>query len=336
MKDNEINMNPGTYIAKIDISYVGNENKTVCIPMSFHDGAMFILYSEKNGEWKEQACSILNTGTIGESLIFDELKKIRPELCAIEESATCELVPMTLDYGQSYCSIYRPTFTENYVDGHYVPYLDGKPSKLFYRDLPTDNNQDYSNQLRQLEIAIDELDAIFKVINPCRANKKVYGNAIRNVIIMCCTEIDMMMKHILERNNCPKKNDYYKTTDYIKLLNVLKLNHYQLCFQRISSATYSPFWRWNNNAPTKSIWWYDAYNAVKHDREVNFKMANLGNAINALVAFAILLIAQYGYRNDLWNKNVGKVIKVVQEPQWELKEFYFYCPGKCDAISYTF
>ena len=65
-------------------------------------------------------------------------------------------------------------------------------------------------------------------------------------------------------------------------------------------------------------------------------MANLGNAINALVAFALLLIAQSGYRNDLWNKNVGKVIKVVQEPQWELKEFYFYCPGKCDAISYTF
>ena len=243
---------------------------------------------------------------------------------------------MTLNYGQRYKSIYRPAFSENFVDGHFVPYHNDNPAKVFYCDLPIDNHQEYSNLLRQLEIAIDELDSVFKVINPCRANKKVYGNAIRNVIIMCCTEIDMMMKHILERNNCPKDKDYYKTPDYIKLLDVLKLNHYQLCFQRINSAIYSPFWRWNNNAPTKSIWWYDAYNGVKHDREVNFKMANLGNAINALMAFAILLIAQYGYRNDLWTEHVGKVIKVIREPQWDLKDFYFQCSSKCDVISYTF
>lgn len=68
--------------------------------------------------------------------------------------------------------------------------------------------------------------------------------------------------------------------------------------------------------------WYDAYNKVKHDRINNFELANLENAIESTLAFALLLIASYGYRNDIWNEKIGRIIEVKKEPLWLLKDFY--------------
>ena len=40
------------------------------------------------------------------------------------------------------------------------------------------------------------------------------------------------------------------------------------------------------------------------------------------MAYAIILIAQYGYRNDLWNETVGKIIQIDKEPTWNLEDLY--------------
>lgn len=72
--------------------------------------------------------------------------------------------------------------------------------------------------------------------------------------------------------------------------------------------------------PTKSLDWYTAYNQIKHDRENNFASANLKMAINSIMAYAVLLIAQYGYRNYLWNEKLAKVICIKQEPSWDIRE----------------
>lgn len=337
MKNHKQGIKPGTYMLEIIISYIGNEKRVMCIPLSYHNETMFILQSDGKSCWMEQSCSLNNFDSVSDGVVFDEIKKFYPQLSAVEKSANYRLVPLALNNGQRYNSIYRPAFTDYSVDGYIIPYADDKPSYIFYQDLAIENYQEYSSLLSQLELMLDELNDIFKVIAPKRANKKVYGTAIRNVIIQCCTEIDMIMKHILERNNIPPKEKYYKTSDYFRLKDVLRLNQYQLCFQRLySSSCFSPFWRWDGNASTQSIWWYDAYNGIKHDRELNFKQANLGNAINAVMAFAVLLIAQYGYRNDLWNEHVGKIIRVVKEPQWDLKDFYMTNSHGSVFVNYPF
>ena len=41
-----------------------------------------------------------------------------------------------------------------------------------------------------------------------------------------------------------------------------------------------------------------------------------------ITRYAILLIAQYGYRNSLWNEKLGKVIDVHKEPLWNIRDFY--------------
>ena len=40
------------------------------------------------------------------------------------------------------------------------------------------------------------------------------------------------------------------------------------------------------------------------------------------MAYAIILIAQYGYRNDLWSETVGKIIHIDKEPMWNLEDLY--------------
>lgn len=332
----ELKREPGIYILETEIFCVGNEIKTICIPLYYHDNILYLLSMNENNNWEKVRMSLKNFDAVTEETIFDEVAKIRLSLSAIENSSIHKLVKLHLNYGQRYTSIYRPVFTEDFIDNYFVPYINNRPARTFYHDLQIEDVLEYSNRLRQLEIVLDDLDSVFKTIAPCRANKKAYGHALRNIILISCTEIDMMMKHIMERNHYKQNKDHYSTKDYIKLLNALRLNQYQVGFKRFNSSIYSPYWRWNNSATTKSLWWYDAYNEVKHDREMNFKRANLGNAINSVMAFAVLLIAQYGYRNELWSEHVGKVIHVIKEPQWELNDFYIDCSNGCEHISYPF
>jgi len=55
-----------------------------------------------------------------------------------------------------------------------------------------------------------------------------------------------------------------------------------------------PFKRWDQASPTKSLLWYDAYNATKHDREDNLDKATFENVINATAGLMAMGIAQFG------------------------------------------
>lgn len=185
------------------------------------------------------------------------------------------------------------------------------------------DDQEYYNRLNQLEILIDDLYSVFKVVAPHPDNWDVYGHEIRNIIILACSEVDSMMKNILEKNMMTKKGLFFNTNDYIQLLNPLRLVEYTLSFNRYALlGNFSPFLKWDIKEPTKSLDWYTAYNQIKHDRENNFASANLKMAINSIMAYAVLLIAQYGYRNYLWNEKLAKVICIKQEPSWDIRDVY--------------
>ena len=54
----------------------------------------------------------------------------------------------------------------------------------------------------------------------------------------------------------------------------------------------SPFKDWNSKCAAKSLFWWDAYNNVKHNRSENFKKANLENVLYSLAALYILEMNQ--------------------------------------------
>ncbi len=230
-----------------------------------------------------------------------------------------KLIQMRLNPGEKYFNIYRPLLTQKVIKSQYqlLPcisdYIDSSPI----------TNQEYNNLLCQLEIVLNDLTNLFKTVALHRSNLMCFGHNIRNIIILACTEIDSMMKNILQRNQIQPINNYYKTNDYYVLADILKLKNYAIRFHRHHDfGTLTPFKDWSKDNPTKSLVWYDSYNKIKHDRENNFELANMKNAIDSVAAFAITLIAQFGYRNILWNDKINKVIEVIEEPSWNIEDFY--------------
>lgn len=230
------------------------------------------------------------------------------------------LTKMTLDCGERYRNIYRPLYTSFFTDIYDVNPLQNI-SPDHYVDPAIENLRDYNNYIRQFELIIDELFDIFKVVSPHSRTMEVFGNAIRNVLILSCTEVDSLMKAVLSGNGF--KKDKPTMEQYWHLRIPMKLSEYTLAFRNITEiGRRSPFGIWTPNDSFKSLTWYKAYNDVKHDRIKNFKAANLENAINATLGFATMLIASFGYRNDIWKEKIGKIINVKKEPVWSLKDFY--------------
>ncbi len=331
-------MENGIYLYMFDVSFWGDEPKTLCIPLLNNGNDIYVITTNENGFWETIGNPIKYSSNKNANELFPEIISRCSSISGLKTGNDYRLTHITLNCGQVYPSIYRPLFVDPYSNFYDVPFKKGLPSYEFYKDPVITNPQEYSNRLRQLEIILDDLNEVFKVIDPNKHNKKTYGHALRNIIILACTEIDMMMKHILENNHCPSINKSYTTKDYIKLLEPLKLNDYRIGFHRFGNSSYSPFWRWEKKKPSDSIWWYKAYNEIKHDRETKYKFANLGTAINAVMAFAIVLIAQYGYRNKLWDEHVGKILRIDKEPHWELKDFYFTRYNSCSVqfVNYPF
>lgn len=321
----------GLYLYKLEYKF--ENNKIMCVPIQYHGGNAFVLSSDKNGCWAPNSININDFDTIDDDTLYDRLCETGPLPPYDKTLFHCDLIPMKLDCGQLYNSIYRPLYTDNLRDNIFIPFDGSVPSLKFYRDLPITNYQEYSNQLRQLEIVLDDLDSVFKVISPQKKQGDVYGHAIRNIIILACTEIDSMMHTILERNEVKPSGKYYQMNDYYQLKVPLRLDEYQLSFYRFPElGSYTPFAEWQGD----KISWYDGYNKIKHNREKEFPKACLNYAIDSIMAFAITMIAQFGYRNNLWNEKIGKIIRVNREPNWDLQDFYLQSSEGNNQVSFPF
>lgn len=323
----------GTYIALIDYDSWG-DRITTGFPMHFENDDTYVLETDENGCWTTSGAPINNLCSLDDASIFERLKQSIPFLSQNNTGTNFRLIHLNLNYGQSFNAIYRPSFTDKYLKDFFIPFQEGKPARDFYEDLPITVPNEYSNLLRQIEIILDDLDSIFKVVSPHKNQDSVYGHAIRNVIMLACTELDSRMQHILRNNAVKPMWRHFQMKDYYKLKDTLRLDEYSLSFYRYGDLeVYSPFSEWEKNS---ELSWYNAYNNVKHNREDKFPDANLKNAINAIMALCIITIAQYGYRNDFWDERIGKIIRVEKEPLWDLEDYYLARPDKRDYIHYSF
>lgn len=187
----------------------------------------------------------------------------------------------------------------------------------------------FVNSVEQIERLFESLTAIFRTVHPATDNLDAYGAAIRDLIILACTEVEAQWKGVLEANKCKPSGTFYKTTDYVKLASAMKLKEYQVAlirYPQISAIT--PFSTWKGNSPTKSLPWYDAYNEVKHDREANFTKASLRHAIESVAACVVMLAAQFGME-ALRRHQLRNVFEFRSRPMWPPKEWYYQpIPGK--------
>jgi hypothetical protein len=176
----------------------------------------------------------------------------------------------------------------------------------------------------QLIALREQLERIFRTVHPTPENLDVYGHDIRNVLILAATEVEAHWRGVLKANRASGQS----TNDYVKLLPAMKLNEYgvRLPFYPWLS-TFSPFQDWSKEKPTQSLAWYDAYNAIKHDRETLFGRGTLLHAIEAVCACYVMTMAQFGQVGVRPRQEINHFFNLETTPKWDVTEVYATLPG---------
>lgn len=199
------------------------------------------------------------------------------------------------------------------------------------------------DEIRSFSNILDSLNLIFNYIDPDIGNLQCFGSKIRELLIIACTEVEYLLQNFLADNKYMPDKDRFSTKDYVKSLNLLKLNEYSVSLDFYPNLkNWSPFKDWDENRPTASLDWYDAYNAVKHNRGANKNKASLEAVINAVAAIHILLVSQYG--NDIFNNplksNFHSIFNTTSVPKFLVSELECPCMGHdklyWDRKSYLF
>jgi hypothetical protein len=195
-------------------------------------------------------------------------------------------------HGETVSITVKDFFKSTFGAGEYHPRIALDNCDLYDR---LTSEGAFTDEVRAYYNIVDMLNDLFKVIEPTKKNLTSYGHKIREILILACTEVEYLLLQFLKDNGYQEK-DRYSTQDYIKVLEPLKLDSYKVALKMHPSLdSISPFSKWNRQVgSTKSLFWYNAYNSVKHDRGGNFENASLEAVINAVGAIHILLEAQYG------------------------------------------
>ena len=155
--------------------------------------------------------------------------------------------------------------------------------------------------VRAFLIIQNDLQKLFEFIEPSNQNLNTYSYRIHELFMRTCIEIEANFKAILRENTFnptdnkanirPEKR--WNIHDYWKVNQTHHLSSYKIYLPIWdgNNSAFQPFKQWKNSS---ELFWYQAYNHSKHDRQNNFKEANLENLINSITALLILLSSQFG------------------------------------------
>lgn len=226
-----------------------------------------------------------------------------------------------------------------FVGEHFVIHRMALPPGGYFRRIarPNDQNPTASlgflpdlmreldalmDALNQLLLLLDMLKSILKNIHPDVANMNCFGGAIRNLLMLACTECEAQWRGALNANGYSKPRT---TTDYVKLLPAMRLSEYEVKLRHYPALSgFAPFHAWDPGSPTRSISWYDAYNAAKHDRMASFQQATLQTAIQSVAAIWIMIAAQYGFDGITRFPELASYFKFERLPLWRYSDVYTY------------
>lgn len=129
-----------------------------------------------------------------------------------------------------------------------------------------------------------------RYINFQEENMSVSSDEIIKQILSVSAEFDNVCREITGiRKEKPSIVDYGKwffSEKYCVDLLSVKVRI------RITSIELTPFDGWGRTAKDRMAWW-DAYNKIKHNRDKNYMLGNLGNLLKALSALYYLEKMQY-------------------------------------------
>jgi hypothetical protein len=144
-------------------------------------------------------------------------------------------------------------------------------------------------------------------------NFETFSIEFSQIMMAACAEIDTVAKQLCARVDAaaPRGN----IADYQATLTLKYPRFYEnQVLIPAHGLEMQPWRKWSPPTPAAPPWW-QAYNAVKHDRGAQFGQATLENALNAVAGLMIIVIYERGgtkERRDLWPE--PKLLHLEVEP----------------------
>lgn len=170
----------------------------------------------------------------------------------------------------------------------------GYSSWAYIRD--RDYARDPLHYLRAYAIIQSDFEKLCQYIEPSSESLTAYSFRIHELLMRTCIEIEANFKAILNENinSIPRLN--------MSVYRKIDVTHHLSSYELILSTWHGPprrlkpfeSWLGPDGLGTGEIpEWYTAYNISKHDRQEEFKQANMKHLIDALAGLLVVLSSQF-------------------------------------------
>ena len=161
--------------------------------------------------------------------------------------------------------------------------------------------------LGSFRLLVDDLKEVCAFVEPIDTNLNTFSHRIYELLLRACTEFESASKQALVAAGYSKPVCDMNINDYRTLEQHLKLELFEvgLLLWQPAPSYVRPFASWSTAQPPLS--WYEAYNKVKHNRNTEFAVANLGN-LRLAMSGLFALLAQLHVFSDENDWDVSSVI----------------------------
>lgn len=144
---------------------------------------------------------------------------------------------------------------------------------------------------RSFKLLAAEAERVFGTIEPVEANHSAFGQAIRHLLLLACTEVEAGLKVVDRLHGDGTGGGICRLAGSVEPL--LRLSEWELrLLDYPAEKSFRPFERWADS--TESPTWWKAYNSLKHEAGDKMECASLENLLGALGGVLVLHLAQFG------------------------------------------
>jgi hypothetical protein len=192
-------------------------------------------------------------------------------------------------------------------------------------------NQPHWNYFLLLE---DELVGISRFVELSEDNYKAYSIEFVRLFLSICSEVDVVAKLLCKEADSvifdKTKGSHDPNMGTYRFVINSKFPGFHEAHVKIPLYNLS-FVPWDNFKADSSPTWWSEYNGVKHERNINFKNATLGNVLFSMSGLMVLLVYFYGYQSSyisLDPQNKPKLFEIesayyrTQGIAWETSQLY--------------
>jgi hypothetical protein len=154
-------------------------------------------------------------------------------------------------------------------------------------------SNDRNSLARAYKLIENDFEKLFEYIEPSDLNLATFSHRTYELFLRACTEFETNCRRILDANSYSGRKVFI-IREFHNINKAMALHNYEVIISGWDGQCkiLKPFLEWENGY---QLFWYQAFNQVKHDRSLHLKEASLNNLLNAVAGLLCILFAQFSF-----------------------------------------